>query len=152
MLRYEKLNLTGILIYTGIIYLGDSMRTQYKPRVVVSVDRHDNTPDQNARNYIQFRAALVEQGIKFFDCRGVFEGREERSFLIDMGKKSLPLALGVLSYYNQDSILIIDSEGGGTLLHNDEQRTMIGHLKVTNMKPQGDYTYVPEVGEYFTFQ
>ena len=128
------------------------MRSQYKPRIIISTDRYNKTKGENSANYMQFRESLDMGGIKYHKSFGYFEGIHERSFLIDYTPRNFEVALGAMRFYEQDCILIIDNEGFGTLHYSeDKEPEIIGKINVSDKEPSGDHTYLPFTCEYITF-
>ena len=128
------------------------MRSQYNPMIVVAVDSKRNTKGQNSLNRMAFREALDRFKVDYQSCVGVYDGFEERSYMLPYNEAALILAESALKYYNQECFLVMDNEGRGTLVYKDGLPKVIGFLETSDEKPKGDYTEVLSTGQYITFK
>lgn len=127
------------------------MRTQYKPRIVISTDKLTATRGENSGNYMLFYKSLIESKTPFLTAKGKYKGQDERSFILDNTPDNLKMALKAMRYFNQDTILTIDNEGTGELVLANGLSEKLGKLEVSDREPQGDHTKVLSTGQYFTF-
>ena len=128
------------------------MRSQYNPIIVFSSDRYDVSQETNSRNYIKAYDSLAASTTPFRRGVGSYGGHEERSFIIELSKENLSIAMEMCLAFNQESYLVMDNEGKAAICYMDGRESKkLNSINVTNSKPQGDYTYLPDVGQYFTF-
>lgn len=128
------------------------MRSQYNPIIVFSSDSVNVDMATNSRNYMKAYDSLAASTTPFRRTTGRYRGYEERSFILDYSEENLSIAKEMCLAFNQESYLILDNEGKASVHYiGGGESTDLGSIKVTNSKPQGDYTYVPDVGQYFTF-
>ena len=126
------------------------MRSQYRPFIVFSSDRHDLSQGDNTQNYVEALYQLESNGIGYRRLKGVYKGQEGRSFMLELNDKNLSFAKDMAGKFNQECILVMDNEGRGILDYGDKQEN-IGFLQVSNTRPTGDHSKVLDSQQYFTF-
>lgn len=127
------------------------MRMRYTPKIFLSVDSVGLTNEETVNRHFQFNR--VAQSLKL-DCQqvtGKYNGVQETSYLMPDTEQNRRIAMQAMEEFNQECILLQCEEGFGTLLYKDGTRKKIGSMKVSNTKPQGDYTYIAQSREYVTF-
>lgn len=129
------------------------MKSQYKPIIILSAFKTGVTQSNNCKNHLTLGTAFDKAGISYRRCVGVYCGSKEPSFIIDNTPDNLEVALKCAYEFSQESILVMDNEGRGKLVYTKGPKTskQIGFIKVTDSKPNGDYTQVNDTNEYFTF-
>lgn len=129
------------------------MRSQYKPRIILSVENNKLTDIENANRKHQFQLSLNHLKIKSKQVLGVYNGIKENSIMLDDNEENRALAIQAMDFFEQDAILLITNEGRGHLLLSNLKETNLGNMKVSQIKPtQGDYSYVPSSTQYITFR
>ena len=128
------------------------MRTQYKPMVIFSVERHDLSYGVNVRNKLQVESEMRAMGIDFERVLGVYKGNEETSYIVtDMDK--LPIIVGMAKEHNQESILLRDNENKCVLaFFNGEKSMSIGKMTQVSVDEallSDCYTYSYSLKQYF---
>ena len=87
-------------------------------------------------------------------CRGVWEGQEETSYAVFFnGPQQLEDLIAIGREYNQDAILVVDSERNASVLELGNTFTSsVGTFKsITEAEAlhSGNYTYVESINTYF---
>ncbi len=129
------------------------MRSQYNPILILSAYQVSETQATNSKNHIVLGNSFKSAGVKFRYCTGVYKGTKEPSFMIDNNPDNLEVAIKIAQQFDQESILQMDNEGKAQLifLKNRPKKTL-GFINVSNIEPEGDYTYVNDTQEYVTFK
>ena len=144
----QETNSTKIFIRTD---RHDVPQGTNSPKIFISTDRHDVPQGTNSSNFITFHESLTLAGKPFRVARGRYQGIEERSFVLEHSIENMGIALESAKVFNQDSILVLDNEGRGTLVYIDGRPDeVIGFINVGTERPQGDFTKIGS--QYITFR
>ena len=127
------------------------MRSQYIPRIYISVSKSELSEDDNKMRTSAFGMALHKLGIEHLRANGTYQGIAEQSFILKDNEKNRELARQTMEFYKQECILVTDNEGTGTLLYRNGNKKILGKMKVSKTKPSTDYTQVSKTKEYVTF-
>ena len=128
------------------------MRSQYIPKIYLSVEHPDLSTDDNKMRTSAFAMTLYRLKIKSLRTNGKYNDTSEASFILEDNEKNRNIAMQAMAFYKQECILVSDNEGFGTLLYHNGNKKEIGKLKVSNTRPKGDFTQVDSTKEYITFQ
>ncbi len=96
----------------------------------------------------------MEADLRRYDVQqveGFFMGKKEVSFMVS-GVVFVKPMLALARLYNQDSIMVVSSYGGVSILSTDEtiDAEFTGVFTTTKTKPKGgDYSYNPRADEYY---
>lgn len=127
------------------------MRAQYRPIIIFSVNQSKLCPAINLHNDILTSNLMSDLGIQFQYSLGVYNGQQEKSYILSDTPDNRRFVADMATLYNQECILSMDNEGRG-ILEYPTHKENIGFLKVHLEKPQGDHTQVLGAGQYFTFE
>lgn len=110
-----------------------------------------STKNNNRRTNMLYRA-LINLGIKFKACNGVYKGVSEDSVAFCIKDLSLlpKIKRLFLKEFNQESILLIKGNDGELLFQNGEL-SPIGTLKEVKSQPKTD-AYTQMGNRYFIFE
>lgn len=126
------------------------MRTQYTPKIIFSVFDSKLDIYENYSRHVSTKKYLKEAGVSFEEVNGVYKGEAEHSFIIKDTLTNRTHSWRLAKMFQQESVLLMDNEGTGLLFYLDSGKTeVLGRLKVTNRKPQGDYSKIGNT--YFNF-
>ena len=129
------------------------MKSQYKPILILSAYQISETQATNSKNHLLLGTSFKSAGVKFRHCTGVCKGAKEPSFIIDNNPDNLEVAIKIAQQFDQESILQMDNEGRAQLIFlKNRPKKVLGFISVSNIEPEGDYTYVNDTQEYVTFK
>ena len=122
---------------------------QHKPFVIFSVATGVDVPI-DVQDQIATLHHLDRLGIPSLALSGRYKDEEEHCILIDVAY--LDVALTVAHKYNQESVLYVDEYLEAWLYLTGAVRSQqyIGRWAQHKGKPDGDYTYNPYNGTYYT--
>lgn len=128
------------------------MRMRYQPKIILSVQKFNVDQGENSRNHLALQGALKEMGLQYRLTYGRHQGQEESSVVLDYREHTLEVAMQIAREFDQDSILLIDEDGKGVLRYLTGRKDVkLGSMKVSDTKPNGDYTYFYDTREYLSF-
>lgn len=97
-------------------------------------------------NYIRtmgIKGLLEASGLTFEPAKGMFQGVEEDSFVVQCKDfQEVGVVFGLAEVYQQESVLLLDSRNRAFLLGTDKSLTSLGYMYQSENKPEGDYTYL----------
>jgi hypothetical protein len=130
------------------------MRSQYTPYIIFSAHKEGLEHSQNMQRNIYAKYDLTINDVYYRQVNGTYKGTEEVSYMLHYTPENLELVKKLCVEYEQECFLTITNEGRGYLhyLNDNFPSTPIGFIKVTDNKPKtGDYSYVLDSKQYFTF-
>jgi hypothetical protein len=129
------------------------MKSQYKPILILSAYQISETQANNDKNHLLLGTSFKAAGVAFRYCTGVYKGAKEPSFMIENNPDNLEVAIKIAQQFDQESILQMDNEGRAQLIFlRPRAKEILGFIRVSSIKPEGDYTYVNDTQEYVTFK
>lgn len=127
----------------------NSELTSLNQTIVVSACNGD--PELDELQHLLAMRKLTELGCLIFEADGVYQGQSEKSIVVAVRSESDVFAASCCAVaHKQDSMLVVDGEGNGTLVYlqgEDVRRESIGKLVRVDEQPSGDHTSVS--GRYF---
>lgn len=130
------------------------MRSQYTPYIIFSAHKEGLEHSQNMQRNICATYDLMINDVYYRQVNGTYKGTQEVSYMLHYTPENLELVKKLCVEYEQECFLTITNEGRGYLhyLNDNFPSTPIGFIKVTDDKPKtGDYSYVLDSKQYFTF-
>lgn len=126
--------------------------------LIFSSDRHNKSDLDNHKNAESVKDGLNSLNLTWRNGEGVFEGREERSFIVCglTYKQLTALTSNVVKQFNQDCVLVVCHWNGacalatGALDSVEEPVNWVGHITMSQDQPEDDYTYDPVNRVYYT--
>ena len=97
-----------------------------QPFIVFSVYNKNESNRTNVERHVIVSEFLDAESIKYLDCVGVYDGCEERSFLVPNTDRARAIAENAAASYGQESILLVDSAKNAELVYRDGTRERIG--------------------------
>jgi hypothetical protein len=97
-------------------------------------------------------SSFLGQGYKRQPLDGCYKGEVERSYILEVGSKSLQDILAFSKEYNQESILYLDNQRLATLIYSMDNMTSLGLFKgvsEAHAKSKDAYTFNPITNTYY---
>lgn len=96
--------------------MGNYHSNQRVRLAVLSAERSTNSAELNAVRTTQLMERLVVDGLAFEPARGMYEGSEERSFVVAVPRDlDLEYIRALAGMYEQDAILVINEYGDAVI-------------------------------------
>jgi len=129
------------------------MRSPYTPLIILSTQQLGIDKFINHTNHITLVSSLDLAKKPYLIAQGVYDGHSEMSIILENNPENELIAMEIANQFDQECILLTDNEGTGILKYLDGRDTVkLGSINVSGKKPDGDYTYVGNTGEYITFK
>lgn len=127
------------------------MRSRISHRVIISAFKSDLDRGTNINRTVLLENMLKKMQLDYHRVLGKYKGEEEISLMIYSPPTNTLMQMAKI--LKQESILEVSSEGAGWLLFTeDDSELYIGDMKVHREEPDGDYSYVFDLGVFFTFE
>lgn len=127
------------------------------PFLMVSAERTENTPEENAFDTELMAAYLRREGVTYDRCRGQYDGTREVSFRVCLdangGEEAIRVAELVQRLargFRQESVLAVRPDGGATLVYAEHAEYLGQWSRCDESDLQGespDFTLID--GEHF---
>lgn len=127
------------------------MRNQYIPRLIISIDKPENSQGTNSKNYIQFLESLELAGKSYLRAKGFEDNVEKRYFILDSSSENQILINKTIVFYNIESYIAMDNEGKADKFFTRATKSL-GSIDITMDKPiSGDFMKILDTQQYLAF-
>jgi hypothetical protein len=102
-----------------------------RPLIILSAEKKEVLPEINKRSTENLRGCLHDLGLSFENATGIYNGREEASFVVAINNKEEENAVIDLAFksFDQECVLIVNKNNEAFLLGSDlKGRTYQGVL------------------------
>ena len=121
-----------------------------KPIMIMSAELRDANPRENMNRTTDLANTLTEYDIPYTEIEGVYDGRLESSFATTWTAGREDDFQRLVTMFDQECYLLIDANGMGVLKDGSGNGLEeLGRFRITDQKPDGDYTDLG--GVYITF-